>query len=69
MIWQIGTGYFGARDDLGNFSKEKMLETLNSSPSVIAIEIKLSQGAKAGLGGILPAAKITKEISEIYKLS
>ena len=65
LIWQIGTGYFGARDDLGNFSKEKMLETLNSSPSVIAIEIKLSQGAKAGLGGILPAAKITKEISEI----
>jgi len=65
LIWQLGTGYFGCRDEHGNFSLERFKETLASSPMVRAIEIKLSQGAKPGLGGVLPAAKITPEISKI----
>jgi len=64
LIWQIGTGYFGCRDDKGNFSLERFLETLQTAP-VRAIEIKLSQGAKPGLGGVLPKAKITPEIAKI----
>ncbi|MEZ4394169.1 MAG: FMN-binding glutamate synthase family protein [Polyangiales bacterium] len=64
LMWQIGTGYFGARDDRGRFSMERLLETVASAP-VKAIEIKLSQGAKPGLGGVLPAAKITPEIARI----
>src|SRR5215468_208021 len=64
IIWQIGTGYFGARTPEGKFSMERFHETLLSA-KVRAIEIKLSQGAKPGLGGLLPAAKITPEISRI----
>ncbi len=64
LIWQVGTGYFGCRDDQGRFSMERMLESV-ASAKVKAIEIKLSQGAKPGLGGVLPAAKITPEISRI----
>ena len=64
IIWQIGTGYFGCRDDQGRFSMERMLESV-ASAKVKAIEIKLSQGAKPGLGGVLPAAKITPEIARI----
>ncbi|HWO23061.1 MAG TPA: FMN-binding glutamate synthase family protein [Kofleriaceae bacterium] len=64
IIWQIGTGYFGCRDDAGRFSMERLLESV-ASAQVRAIEIKLSQGAKPGLGGVLPAAKITREIARI----
>lgn len=64
LIWQIGTGYFGCRDEKGRFSMEKFLETVASAP-VRAIELKLSQGAKPGLGGVLPAAKVTAEIAAI----
>jgi glutamate synthase domain-containing protein 2 len=64
IIWQIGTGYFGCRDDHGKFSLERALESI-ASAKVRALEIKLSQGAKPGLGGVLPAAKITPEISRI----
>ena len=64
VMWQIGTGYFGCRDDQGRFSMERMLESV-ASAKVKAIEIKLSQGAKPGLGGVLPAAKITPEIARI----
>ncbi len=64
LIWQIGTGYFGCRDAKGRFSMERFLETV-ASARVRAIEIKLSQGAKPGLGGVLPAAKVTKEIARI----
>ncbi len=64
LVWQIGTGYFGCRDAEGNFSLDTFLETLKTA-KVRAIEIKLSQGAKPGLGGVLPAAKITPEISKI----
>jgi glutamate synthase (ferredoxin) len=64
LIWQIGTGYFGCRDERGRFSLERLRETVASAP-VRAIEIKLSQGAKPGLGGVLPAAKVTPEIARI----
>ena len=64
LVWQIGTGYFGCRDAQGRFSMERFLESVASAP-VKAIEIKLSQGAKPGLGGVLPAAKVTPEISAI----
>jgi glutamate synthase (ferredoxin) len=64
IIWQIGTGYFGCRDDKGRFHMERFLESV-ASAQVRAIEIKLSQGAKPGLGGVLPAAKITPEIAKI----
>ena len=65
LIWQIGTGYFGCRDEQGRFSMDRLVETTQQHRSIRAIEIKLSQGAKPGLGGILPAAKITPEISKI----
>lgn len=64
LIQQIGTGYFGCRDEKGNFNMDKLLDTIQGKP-VKAIEIKLSQGAKPAKGGILPQSKITKEISEI----
>jgi glutamate synthase (ferredoxin) len=66
LVWQLGTGYFGCRDDKGRFSMERFLESVAScNGKVRAIEIKLSQGAKPGLGGVLPAAKITPEIARI----
>ena len=64
LIWQLGTGYFGARDRDGNFSLEELLARLEKHP-VKAIEIKLSQGAKPGRGGVLPSEKITAEIAQI----
>jgi glutamate synthase domain-containing protein 2 len=64
LIFQIGTAYFGCRDKDGNFSLEKLKETIARGP-VRALEIKLSQGAKPGLGGLLPAAKMTKEIAQV----
>ena len=64
LIYQIGTGYFGCRDDAGRFSLERLQRTIADVP-VRALEIKLSQGAKPGLGGLLPAPKVTKEIARI----
>ncbi len=64
LIWQLGTGYFGCRDDEGGFSLSKLLEAVDQH-KVKAIEIKLSQGAKPGLGGMLPGAKVTAEIARI----
>ncbi|NQV24082.1 MAG: FMN-binding glutamate synthase family protein [Rhodopirellula sp.] len=64
LIWQIGTGYFGCRDELGNFDLQRFKDCIAKNP-VRAIEIKLSQGAKPGLGGLLPAAKITPQIAKI----
>lgn len=64
LVWQIGTGYFGARDDDGNFSDETFRQNA-THPNVKMIEIKLSQGAKPGHGGILPAKKNTPEIAAI----
>lgn len=65
VVFHFGTGYFGVRDHEGNFSLEKMVDLVNKNPFVRAIEIKLSQGAKPGKGGVLPGSKITKEIAEI----
>lgn len=64
LVWQIGTGYFGCRNSDGGFSPEKFKERA-THPQIKMIEIKLSQGAKPSHGGILPAAKVTREISEI----
>ncbi|MFW2335534.1 glutamate synthase-related protein, partial [Ilumatobacter sp.] len=64
LIWQLGSGYFGARDESGRFDLARLVATVDEHP-VRAIEIKLSQGAKPGLGGVLPASKITPEISRI----
>ncbi len=62
LVWEIGTGYFGCRDDDGNFDPEKFRET-SRLPQVKMIELKVSQGAKPGHGGMLPGAKVTAEIS------
>ena len=64
LVWQLGSGYFGARHADGRFDLDQLVETVAVNP-VRAIEIKLSQGAKPGLGGVLPAAKITPEVSRI----
>lgn len=64
LIWQIGTGYFGCRSDNGRFSAQAFRKNA-LRPQVKMIELKLSQGAKPGHGGILPAAKNTAEIAEI----
>ena len=62
LVWQIGTGYFGCRDADGGFSLPRFVETLERTPTVRAIDVKISQGAKPGMGGVLPAAKVTREI-------
>lgn len=64
IIWQIGTGYFGARDKEGNFSASTYRKNA-LRPEVKMIELKLSQGAKPGHGGILPGKKNTPEIAAI----
>lgn len=64
LVMQIGTAYFGCRDDEGRFSVEHLLATIDGAP-VRALEIKLSQGAKAGMGGFLPAAKVTPTIAAV----
>lgn len=64
LIWQVGTGYFGARDAQGKFSVDAYSKNANR-PEVKMIELKLSQGAKPGHGGILPAKKNTPEIAAI----
>ncbi|WP_107725866.1 FMN-binding glutamate synthase family protein [Neisseria weaveri] len=62
LIWELGTGYFGCRDEHGNFNPKTFAERA-SLEQVKMIEIKLSQGAKPGKGGVLPASKITEEIA------
>jgi glutamate synthase domain-containing protein 2 len=64
ITFQIGTSYFGCRDEHGRFDIERLKEVVQTAP-VKSIEIKLSQGAKPGLGGMLPAAKISEEIAAI----
>ena len=63
LVFQIGTAYFGCRDADGRFSLPALVDLVARHP-VRAIEIKLSQGAKPGVGGMLPAAKVTREIAE-----
>jgi glutamate synthase domain-containing protein 2 len=62
LVWEIGSGYFGCRDAHGQFDPERFRANA-CDPQVKMIEIKLSQGAKPGQGGILPAAKVTAEIA------
>ncbi|MGZ5369134.1 MAG: FMN-binding glutamate synthase family protein [Aeromicrobium sp.] len=62
LIWEIASGYFGCRTDDGQFSPERFSANA-SRPTVKAISIKISQGAKPGLGGLLPGAKVTAEIA------
>jgi glutamate synthase domain-containing protein 2 len=63
LVYQIGTAYFGCRDEEGRFDLQRLKDLVASAP-VRALEIKLSQGAKPGLGGVLPAAKVSAEIAE-----
>jgi glutamate synthase domain-containing protein 2 len=67
LVWQIGTGYFGCRGPDGGFNRDMFLEQV-AAHRVRAVEIKLSQGAKPGMGGLLPGAKVTKEIAGIRGL-
>ena len=62
LIWEIGSGYFGCRNDDGSFSAEKF-QAAAVDPQVRMIELKLSQGAKPGHGGVLPGPKVTAEIA------
>ena len=62
LIWEIGSGYFGCRDERGKFDMGRLVDLVQSAP-VRAIEIKLSQGAKPGHGGVLPGSKVTAEIA------
>jgi len=62
LVWELGSGYFGCRNDDGSFSEERFAAQARD-PQVKMIEIKLSQGAKPGHGGVLPAAKVSAEIS------
>ncbi|MDP9900416.1 FMN-binding glutamate synthase family protein [Variovorax ginsengisoli] len=62
LIWEIGSGYFGCRNDDGSFSEERFIANAGD-PQVRMIELKLSQGAKPGHGGVLPGPKVTAEIS------
>ncbi|MCA0213382.1 MAG: FMN-binding glutamate synthase family protein [Proteobacteria bacterium] len=62
LIWEIGSGYFGCRNDDGSFSEERFAANA-LDPQVKMIELKLSQGAKPGHGGILPGPKVTPEIA------
>jgi glutamate synthase domain-containing protein 2 len=64
IIWEIGSGYFGCRNEDGTFSPGKFAQVA-AEPQIKMVELKLSQGAKPGHGGVLPAAKVTSEISRI----
>ncbi len=64
LIWQIGTGYFGCRSSDGRFDLGRFVDQVEAH-GVRAVEIKLSQGAKPGMGGMLPAPKVTAEIARI----
>jgi glutamate synthase domain-containing protein 2 len=63
IIWEIGSGYFGARNEDGSFSAEKFAAAA-ANEQIKMVELKLSQGAKPGHGGVLPAAKVSREIAE-----
>jgi len=65
VVFHFGTGYFGVRAEDGGFSMEKLKQLVADNPFIRAIEVKLSQGAKPGKGGVLPGAKITPEIAKI----
>lgn len=63
LVWELGTGYFGARTNDGGFDAEQFADKAGHD-SVRMVELKLSQGAKPGIGGVLPGAKVSAEIAE-----
>ncbi len=63
VVWELGTGYFGARTQDGGFDREQFREKA-AHPQVKLVSLKLSQGAKPGIGGVLPGEKVTSEIAE-----
>ncbi len=63
LVWELGSGYFGARTKDGDFDQEKFRDTA-ADPQVKMTSLKLSQGAKPGIGGVLPGAKVTQEIAD-----
>ncbi|KPN20095.1 glutamate synthase [Xanthomonas sp. Mitacek01] len=63
LVWEIGSGYFGCRDAKGRFD-EDLFARHAAEPQVRMVELKLSQGAKPGHGGMLPGAKVTPEIAQ-----
>ena len=63
VVWEVGSGYFGCRNEDGSFSAERFAAVARE-PEVKMVELKLSQGAKPGHGGVLPAAKVSREIAE-----
>jgi len=68
LVWEIGSGYFGCRDSRGAFDIEQFADKAQDD-QVKMVEIKLSQGAKPGHGGVLPAAKVTAEIARTRQVS
>ena len=64
LVWEIGTGYFGCRTDDGGFDPEQFRETA-ARDEVRCVSLKLSQGAKPGLGGVMPASKVSAEIARV----
>ncbi|QIK77313.1 FMN-binding glutamate synthase family protein [Nocardioides piscis] len=64
LVFQIGTSYFGCRDEQGRFDLDRLVDLCAGAP-VKMLEVKLSQGAKPGLGGMLPGVKVTEEIAQI----
>ena len=67
LVWELGSGYFGARTAKGRFDADSFRDKA-ASPAVKMIELKLSQGAKPGHGGLLPAKKVTSEIAEVRQV-
>ena len=64
LIWEVGSGYFCCSNKDGSFCSEKFADVA-TDPQIKMVELKLSQGAKPGHGGVLPAAKVSKEVAEI----
>ncbi|MDP7574893.1 MAG: FMN-binding glutamate synthase family protein, partial [Phycisphaerales bacterium] len=67
LVWELGTGYFGCRQDDGKFDPELFRDTATID-QIKMVEIKVSQGAKAGHGGVLPGAKVDEEIARVRKV-
>ena len=67
LVWELGSGYFGARNKDGSFDPDQFADTSQSN-QIKMTEIKLSQGAKPGHGGLLPGAKVTEEIAKVRKV-
>lgn len=64
LVWEIGTAYFGCRTADGGFNPDRFAELCRQTGAIKLISIKLSQGAKPGLGGVLPGEKVTQEIAD-----